>query len=173
MKKNFLIHALYAWIFVMMSVSVQIAEAQEKENRQEQVAETIQKALDTKAYKIDVDYMYPMKGRSRALTSLYSLEVKNDSIYSYLPYVGEAYSVPYGGGTGLNFRAPISQYESKAGKKGATEVLLKTRNEEDSYTFRITIYKDGTSRIHVQPNNRQSISFSGKINLDDQQEASK
>lgn len=173
MKKNFLIHALYAWILVMMSVSAQAVEAQEKANSQEQVAETIQKALDAQAYKIDVDYMYPMKGRSRALTSLYSLEVKNDSIYSYLPYVGEAYSVPYGGGKGLNFRAPISQYESKAGKKGATEVILKTRNEEDSYTFRITVYKDGTSRIHVQPNNRQSISFSGKINLDNQQEAPK
>ena len=57
--------------------------------------------------------------------------------------------------------------------KGATEVLLKTRNEEDSYTFRITIYKDGTSQIHVQPNSRQSISFSGKINPDDQQGPSK
>ncbi len=173
MKKNFLIETLCVWIFMMMSASIQMAEAQEKENRQEQVAETIQKALDAQAYKIDVDYMYPMKGRSRALTSLYSLEVKNDSIYSYLPYVGEAYSVPYGGGKGLNFRAPISQYESKEGKKGVTEVLLKTRNEEDSYTFRITIYKDGTSRIYVQPNNRQSISFSGKINPDDQQGPSK
>lgn len=173
MKKNFLIHALYAWILVTMSVSAQVVGAQEKANSQEQVAETIQKALDAQAYKIDVDYMYPMKGRSRALTSLYSLEVKNDSIYSYLPYVGEAYSVPYGGGKELNFRAPTSQYESKAGKKGATEVILKTRNEEDSYTFRITVYKDGTSRIHVQPNNRQSISFSGKINLDNQQEAPK
>lgn len=173
MKKNFLIHALYAWILVMMSVSVQVVGAQEKANSQDQIAETIQKALDAQTYKIDVDYMYPMKGRSRALTSLYSLEVKNDSIYSYLPYVGEAYSVPYGGGKGLNFRAPISQYESKAGKKGVTEVILKTRNEEDSYTFRITVYKDGTSRIHVQPNNRQSISFSGKINLDNQQEAPK
>ena len=157
MKKNFLIQTLCVWIFMMMSASIQMAEAQEKENRQEQVAETIQKALDAQTYKIDVDYMYPMKGRSRALTSLYSLEVKNDSIYSYLPYVGEAYSVPYGGGKGLNFRAPISQYESKEGKKGATEILL----------------KDGTSRIHVQPNNRQSISFSGKINPDDQQGPSK
>lgn len=94
MKKNFLIQTLCVWIFMMMSASIQMAEAQEKENRQEQVAETIQKALDAQTYKIDVDYMYPMKGRSRALTSLYSLEVKNDSIYSYLPYVGEAYSVP-------------------------------------------------------------------------------
>ena len=49
MKKNFLIHALCVWIFMMMSASIQMAEAQEKENKQEQVAETIQKALDAQA----------------------------------------------------------------------------------------------------------------------------
>ena len=108
-----------------------------------------------------------MKGRSRALTTLYSLEVKNDSIFSYLPYVGEAYNVPYGGGKGLNFQAPISQYESKEGKKGTIEIKLKTRNEEDSYTYRITVFTNGSTQIYVQPNNRQSISFSGKMNLND------
>ena len=35
--------------------------------------------------KINVDYMQPMKGRSRALTSDYSIEIRNDSVFSYLP----------------------------------------------------------------------------------------
>ena len=60
MKKNFLIQTLCVWIFMMMSASIQMAKAQEKENRQEQVAETIQKALDAQTYKIDVyNYVFP------------------------------------------------------------------------------------------------------------------
>ena len=43
-----------------------------------------------------------MKGGSKHLTSDYSLEIRNDSVYSYLPYFGVAYNVPYGGGKGLN-----------------------------------------------------------------------
>ena len=46
-----------------------------------------------------------MKGRSRALTSDYSIEIRNDSVFSYLPYFGVAYNVPYGGGKGLIFNA--------------------------------------------------------------------
>ncbi len=165
MKKKHFVQIMYTAILVGLTVLTQPTEAQEQKN--DQTAQTIKKALDEHTYKIDVDYMTPMKGRSRALTTLYSLEVKNDSIFSYLPYVGEAYNVPYGGGKGLNFQAPISQYESKEGKKGATEIKLKTRNEEDSYTFRITVFTNGSTQIYVQPNNRQSISFSGKMNLND------
>jgi len=32
------------------------------------------------------------------LTSPYSVEIRNDSIISHLPYYGRAYSIPYGGG---------------------------------------------------------------------------
>ena len=128
MKKKYFVQIMYTAILMGLAVLTQPTTAQEQKN--DQTAQTIKKALDEHTYKIDIDYMTPMKGRSRALTTLYSLEVKNDSIFSYLPYVGEAYNVPYGGGKGLNFQAPISQYESKEGKKGATEIKLKTRNEE-------------------------------------------
>ena len=59
----------------------------------------------------------PMKGGSKHLTSDYSLEIRNDSVYSYLPYFGVAYNVPYGGGKGLNFSAPLSEYTSTYSKK--------------------------------------------------------
>lgn len=37
--------------------------------------------------------MQPMRGNSRTLTSSYSLKIKNDSVFSNLPYFGVAYSL--------------------------------------------------------------------------------
>lgn len=69
--------------------------------------------------------MQPMKGRSRALTSDYSIEIRNDSVFSYLPYFGVAYNVPYGGGKGLIFNAPITGYRKESLKKEKPGLISK------------------------------------------------
>lgn len=139
--------------------------AQSKKEKKQRTEQAVRQAVEAKNYKIDVDRVMPMKGGSRHLTSNYSVEIKNDSIYSYLPYFGVAYSVPYGGGKGLNFNAPISEYTTEYNKKGNAKINLKLRNEEDSYIYNITIFPDGTSSIQITPTNRQSISFSGKMDV--------
>ena len=121
--------------------------------------------LNADHYKINVDYMQPMKGRSRALTSDYSIEIRNDSVFSYLPYFGVAYNVPYGGGKGLIFNAPITGYRKESLKKGKTRIDFKTGNEEDKYEYSLTIYSDGSANIHIQPMNRQAISYSGELDI--------
>ena len=78
-----------------------------------------------------------------------------------LPYFGVAYNVPNGGGKGLNFSAPLSEYTSTYSKKGNAKITLKVRNEEDNYLYNITIYPNGSSNIQVTPTNRQSISLAG------------
>ena len=74
-------------------------------------------------------------------------------------------NVPAGGGKGLNFSAPLSEYTSTYSKKGNAKITLKVRNEEDNYLYNITIYPNGSSNIQVTPTNRQSISFSGEMDL--------
>lgn len=139
--------------------------AQDKKKEKQQTEEAVRKAIDTRNYKINVDRAMPMKGGSKYLTSDYSVEIKNDSVYSYLPYFGVAYQIPYGGGKGLVFNAPISEYTLRYNKKGKAQISLKLRNEEDSYIYDITVYPDGGSNIQVTPVNRQPISFSGKMDL--------
>ncbi len=140
--------------------------AQSKKEKKQQTEQAVRKAIEAKNYKINVDRAMPMKGGSKYLTSNYSVEIRNDSIFSYLPYFGVAYNIPYGGGKGLIFNAPISEYTMEYSKKGKAEVNLRLRNEEDSYTYNITIYPGGESNIQVTPTNRQSISFSGKMDLE-------
>ena len=76
-------------------------------------------------------------------------------------------AAPYGGGKGLNFDALIQTYEAKEGKKGRKEIRFTTTNDEDSYTYHLTIYPDGTTQIRIQPTRRQSISFNGKMDTDE------
>ena len=126
----------------------------------------VRKALDADRYTVDINYMIPAKGPGRPLTADYSIAVRNDSLLSYLPYAGRAYNIPYGGGKALHFSAPIESCE-KTEKKGETEITIRTRNEEDSYVYRLTVYKDGNASLHVQPTQRESISFSGEMELEE------
>jgi hypothetical protein len=108
-----------------------------------------------------------MRGRSRFLTSNYSVEIRNDSVFSYLPYFGIAYSVPYGGGgKGLIFDEKITNYKLTFDKKGTAKIQFKTRTNEDSFVYYLSIYSSGDADVYVTPTNRQSISFRGDFIYD-------
>lgn len=153
---------LYILCCCCMAATALPLSAQDTEDR----AQAVEEAAEAHRFKIAIDYMNPLHGRAQALTTPYSVEVRNDSLFSYLPYVGKAYNVPYGGGKALNFDAPIVRYETRKDKKGRTEVCIRTRNEEDSYVYRFTIHPDGSTYLNVQPSYRQSIAFSGNLDME-------
>ena len=74
-------------------------------------------------------------------------------------------NVPYGGGKGLIFNAPLTGYKKESLKKGKTRIDFKTGNEEDKYEYSLTIYSDGSANIHIQPMNKQAISYSGELDV--------
>ena len=150
---------------LLFLIVAQPVMAQSRNEKKAQTERAVKEAIVAKQYKISVNHMQPMRGGSRTLTSDYSLEVKNDSVFSYLPYFGVGYSIPYGGGKGLIFKAPISEYKTEYLKKGKAGISFKTANEEDKYEYRLTIYPNGSASIHIQPTNRQAISFSGDMDI--------
>ena len=109
--------------------------------------------------------MYPRSGQARNVTSDYSLQVKGDSVYSYLPYFGRAYNIPYGGGKGLNFKSPITNYKSEKDQKGTTFIYFNVNNEEDYMEFKLEVFDNGNASIDLTPREREPISFSGKLDL--------
>jgi len=142
------------------------ASAQKRKEKEARIEHKIQEAIDAQQYKISVNHVLPQRGNGRAVTSNYSIEVRNDSLFSYLPYFGVAHRIPYGGGKGLIFNAPISQYESKKDKKGRIRIQFDVRNEEDSYTYYITMYSNGSANVDVRPTNKDSISFTGELDTE-------
>ena len=69
------------------------------------------------------------------------------------------------GGKGLIFNAPLTGYKKESLKKGKTRIDFKTGNEEDKYEYSLTIYSDGSANIHIQPMNKQAISYSGELDV--------
>ena len=140
-------------------------QAQNREERKELKEQTVKEKIESENYRIDINTAYPRRGRMIPLTSIYSVTIRNDSVFSQLPYFGRAYSIPYGGGQGLMFNAPIDQYTMSMGKRGAAKINFTAKIPEDQFRFRITIYSNGSSSIDVDMQNRESISFSGDLIL--------
>lgn len=157
-RKNFI-----SLLSVLITLSLPLS-AQSKKQKKEEISKTIRELVEAQEIKVEVDIAYPMRGPSRHLTSNYSVEIRNDSIFSYLPYFGIAYSVPYGGrGKGLIFDEKITEYKVIFDKKGTANISFRTRTDEDSYVYWINIYTSGSANVRVTPNNKQSISFNGEF----------
>ena len=155
---------LILWGLICM-IAAMPAFAQSRSEKKARIERAVKEAVDSKTYEVNVDRMHPIKGGSRTLTTNYSLKVRNDSVYSYLPYFGVAYSIPYGGGKGMIFNEPLTDYTTKKLKKGKVQVAFQTRSEGDNYEYSLTIYPNGSTTINVQATNRQSISYTGEMDI--------
>ena len=141
------------------------ASAEERAARAAEQAAKVTKALEARDYKIAVNRMYPMKGSSRSVSYGYSVEVRNDSLISYLPYFGGAYNVPYGGGKGLNFSERIGSYRESQKNNGERQIEINVNNEEDTYIYLIKVFSNGNSSIDVTSRQRDHISYSGELEV--------
>ena len=144
---------LVGFLGIVLFCEGQSLFAQSKQERKEQKERVVREIVDSGRIKIDVDRAVPMAGRSVNLTSPYSLEIHGDSILSYLPYFGRAYSAPYGG-------------EQTSKKKGSSEIKFRVKTKEDVYMFRVEVYPNGSVTINVTPVNKQAITFYGDVALD-------
>lgn len=144
-------------------VGLMPAVAQTKAERKAQQQEKFRELIESRNFTIEIDRAVPQRGRSIYLTSPYKIRLAGDSIDSYLPYYGRAYSIPYDGGKGLIFEAPVSDYKLSFDKKGRATVSFKTQTNEDRFTYTIRIFDNGTASIQVLPVNRQAISYYGRL----------
>ena len=134
-----------------------------KVEREAQVTRQVQEGLDTRHYTIAVDWMKPLGGMPRHVSSNYELKVNGDEVDSYLPYVGEAYRLPYGGGKGLNFKGTIEHYSITYPTSNRSHIEFTVTNVEDSYQFRIDVFNNGKAIIDVIARDRDAISFDGEM----------
>ena len=159
--KNYLFFMVY---FLLASVMLcGCATPAERAVREAELAKRVTAALAERNYKIGVSTMVPHRGISQNVSFGYSVEVRNDSLISYLPYFGEVFHVPYGGGKGLNFSERIGSYQEVQMKKGRRHIEIGVKNDEDTYLYTIDVYANGSSMIDVQARQRERISYSGQM----------
>ena len=158
------IHWAFVWMTALLITGT--AVAQTSGDRKAERKAYVGRRIADKHFKIEVSMAYPMRGRSIPLTTLYSLELKRDSADVYLPYFGRAYSIPYGGGKGLRFCSSVTDWKVEKKKRGYA-VSFSSKTEEDTYDFFIDIGDEGAASISVTMRNRQSIRYSGEMEVDE------
>ncbi len=136
-----------------------------KAEREAQVMHQVEEAIQSRSYTIAVDWMKSLNGMARHVNDNYELKVDGDQVDSYLPYVGEAYRLPYGGGVGLNFKGEIKNYKVIKSTRNRYVIEFDVNNGEDLFHYRIDMFTSGKAIIDVMPRDRDAISFDGEVLL--------
>ena len=142
------------------------ATTAERVARQAETASAVNAALADRHYKITITQAYPQRGGNVNVSHDFFLEVKGDTLVSYLPFFGRAYRSLYGGTEkGLNFTEIIRMYEPLKSKAGVTRIRMRVRNEEDSYIYTVEVSENGRASIRVQALERDDMRFDGDIDV--------
>lgn len=140
--------------------------SEEKRAEEARVATLVKERLDARQFQVSIQFMQPRRGAMQAVTSPYSVTVDGTHLRSHLPYVGVAYSVPYGGGKGLNFESEIDEYGEDNSRADRRLIVFSTDNEEDYIVYRLTVFNNGSADLVVSSKNRESISYRGFLDPD-------
>ena len=122
-------------------------------------------AIAAKQWRIDIRSMNTMRYGSRMVTPDFYLELRGDTLCSYLPYLGQARVSPmFSPAIGLNFEKPVLSYkESQPKSKKYTQIDIDVKTQEDTYHYVIQLYDSGEAYIRVRSLNRDPISFDGTM----------
>ena len=122
-------------------------------------------AIAARQWRIDIRSMNTMRYGSRMVTPDFYLELRGDTLHSYLPYLGQARVSPtLSPSIGLNFEAPVLNYKvSKPKSNKYTQLDMDVRTKEDTYHYVVELYDSGEAYIRVRSLNRDPISFDGTM----------
>ena len=148
--------------FVMIFIFSQCSTAQKNKGNKD--SEIFKNMLESKHFDFVAQTVTPLRGQFRNLTSLYDVSVSNDSLVSYLPYFGRAYTAPLNPTeSGLDFTSTNFSYSITPHKKSGWYVVLKPKDNTAVQQFTFTIYNNGTASLNVISTSRDAISFNGYI----------
>lgn len=160
MKK--LMFLMLAGVLTLVSCGTQLLGTDKAQLADNSEAVCLQRVLSSRHYRIKVTQMYPRKGGSRFVDTGYFLEVKGDTLDSYLPYTGQVYRATISGADNLNFTSRILKYSSVRKKGNKTVINLGVHSREDYYTYTLTVYDNGKADVDVNARNRDNIRFDGE-----------
>jgi hypothetical protein len=124
---------------------------------------SVTRAVEEQRYVFRAQTMMPSSGRMRNLTSNYDLTVTKDSVSSWLPYFGRAYSAPLDPTKGgIQFISTKFDYTTSPINDG-WEITIKPKDTRDVQELFLTIYKNGNANLRVTSISRQPISFGGFV----------
>ncbi len=109
----------------------------------------------------------PQSGPSITLTSDYDIKMSGDSVYSHLPYFGEAYKAEYGNSDGgIKFQDIHYNLETEFNEKSKYyEIKFEVIKANDSFKIYLSISASGYGNLKIISESRQAISYDGILAL--------
>lgn len=130
--------------------------------------------VDSQHFVFVAQSVTPLKGGFRNLTSSYDVSISKDTIISYLPYFGRAYSAPLDPSQGgLNFTSTNFSYSVTPHKKDGWNVSIQPKDNTGIQQLLFTIYDNGSANLNVTSTSRDPISFDGYIKTEEKKKKSK
>lgn len=121
--------------------------------------------FNPRRFRLNVSQMQPTSYPSKSVSYGYSVAVRNDSAFVYLPYMGRVYR-PILNDDGLNFSLPVDGFKVSEKRKGAQRIEFSVRKQSVRYDFALTVYPNGTADIFLRPDNAQNISYLADVSDD-------
>jgi hypothetical protein len=149
-------------IISLFFVTANIAYSQTKEEIKNAKAASIKALVESANFTFITHDVSPFSGAVRHLTSDYEVKVSKDTVVSYLPYFGRAYSYVDPNNAGFQFTSTNFTYNVSPDKKG-WYVNVKIKDQVDNSQFNFRIFTNGSATLQVTSVNRDPISFSGTI----------
>lgn len=157
-------------LILILSGSLVFAQDSKKSKRQikaEQKAQKIQlikTIVDNKTFVFKAYSVIPSNEKVKTLISDFGVEVRNDSIFSYMPYYGNLYTRDYSSfkDSPMGFAQPMDSYKRVKNKSGY-DVNVKVTNGNDVIELVFHISKIGDATVVASSLSRQSISYMGEI----------
>lgn len=159
MQKLKRIRFIYSFILAILTFFTTTSFAQDLDKA------TLQQAVNAKQFAFKAQTVLPMTGSTRYLTTEYEVKMLGDSLVSFLPYFGRAYSITYGERGGIDFTSTKFDYKVSARKKGGWDIIIETKDVKNVQRFQFTVSENGYTYLQVISNNRQPIAFNGYITV--------
>jgi hypothetical protein len=146
-------------MMILAAASFNTLRAQDDKKDQE-----VKKLIEDKNFVFFAQTASPTGAPLRQLSYGFDLRVLGDSVVSYLPYFGRAYSAPIDPSDGgFHFTSTSFDYKVIDRKKGGWDIIIKPKDTKDVREMALTTFDNGSSTLRVMSNNRQPISFNGYI----------
>ncbi len=143
--------------------------------------QTVKKILENKRYQFVATSAIPMEYADlqrvlggmavngiNALVNLtndqYTLKISPDTLQSYLPFFGRAYSAPINQTeSGYKFTSTDFSYLQEKTKKGAWKIQMIAKDAPDRPSMTLTVSQNGYGTLVINSINKQSITFNGHL----------
>lgn len=162
MKKNKPYYPLIILLSLLLSLTmIQCSSSKSTTNLERG---DIEEMIKDHSFVFVAERMNPLRGRSRILTSSYDVRVNNDSLVSFLPYFGRAYSAPIDPtNVGTQFTSTNFTYQVNADKKNQWRVTLTPKDAPTIQELSFTIFDNGTTSLSINSTSKDQISYAGYL----------